>query len=156
MLHEEDDYEDTLWTSNKCSTHKTEKSTITPVDNNRNKGCPCKKDIPLHTWKLQVDRMPEQHKIVQTNHLGNFPATNISLFPTKKKEEVQYDVSDSGATGHFLVQGAPVVNKKLTSSPLKITPPNGKMIQSTHTCSLYIPWLPNTVTEAHIVPGPSH
>ena len=75
---------------------------------------------------------------------------------TKRKAEVQYAISDSGATVNFLVQGAPVVNKKLTPSPLKTTPLNGNMIQSTHTCNLDIPWLPNTVTEAHIVPGLSH
>ena len=58
-----------------------------------------------------ADRMPAQPKIVQTNHLGNIPATSHSFLSTKKKEEVQYAISDSGATGHFLVQGAPVVNK---------------------------------------------
>ena len=123
MLKEEDDDEDTVWTSNKCSTIKTEKSTITPVDNNINKVCSYKKDIPLHTWTLQVDRIPAQQKSVQTNHIGNLPATSLSLFPTKMKEEFQYAISDSGDTGKFLVQGAPVVNKKLTSSPLKITLP---------------------------------
>ena len=30
------------------------------------------------------------------------------------------------------------------------------MIQSTHTCNLDIPWLPNTVTKAHIVQGLSY
>ena len=39
---------------------------------------------------------------------------------------------------------------------MKITLPNDKIIQSTHTCNLDIPWLPNTVTEANIVPGLSH
>ena len=156
MLQEEDDNEDTVWTSNKFSTVKTEKITITPVDNNIDKGSSYKKDIPLHTRTLQVNRMPAQHKIVQKNHLSNLPETSLSFFPTKMKEDVQYAIPDSGATGHFLVQGAPVVNKKLTSSPLKITLPNGNMIQSTHTCNLDIPWLQNMVTEAHIVPVLSH
>ena len=34
--------------------------------------------------------------------------------------------------------------------------PNGKTIQSTHTCHLDIPWLPAHMTEAHIVPGLTH
>ena len=92
----------------------------------------------------------------QTNHLGNISATSLSIHTKKNKEEVQYAISDSGATGTFLVQGAPLVNKKLTSSPLKIKLLNGKMIHYTHTCNLDIPWLPNTVTEAHIVPDLSH
>ena len=69
---------------------------------------------------------------------------------------MQNAISDSGATRHFLVQGAPVVNKKPTPSPLKITLPNVKSIQSTHTCNLDIPWLPDALNEAHIVPGISH
>ena len=120
MLQEEDDDEDIVWTSNKWSTVKTEKSTITILENNSNKRCSYKKDIPLHTRTLQVDRIPAQHKTVQTNHLGNLPATCISFFPTKMKEEAQYAISDLGATGHFLVHGAPVVNKKITSSPYNI------------------------------------
>ena len=121
-----------------------------------NKGFSYKKYIPLHSRTLQANRMPSQTKIVQKNNLDNLYTTSLSLFPTKMKEAVQYAISDSGATGNFLVQGAPVVNKKLTSSPLKITPPNGKMTQSTHTCNLDITWLPNTVMEEHIVPGLSH
>ena len=55
-----------------------------------------------------------------------------------------------------LLQGAPVVNKRPTSSTLKITLPNCKSIQSTHTCNLDIPWLPDALTESHIVPGIPH
>ena len=40
--------------------------------------------------------------------------------------------------------------------PITITLPNGKVIQSTHTCNLDIPWLPAQITEAHIIPGLAH
>ena len=69
---------------------------------------------------------------------------------------VKYAISDSGATGHFLVKDSPVVNKQPTMNPLKITLPNVKVIQSTHTCNLDIPWLPDRMTYAHIVPGLAH
>jgi hypothetical protein len=68
----------------------------------------------------------------------------------------QYALFDSGATAHFLVQGAPVINKKPVVKPLKIKLPEGNFIESTHTCNLDIPWLPTNVTEAHIVPGLQH
>jgi hypothetical protein len=68
----------------------------------------------------------------------------------------QYALFDSGATAHFLVQGAPVINKKPVVIPLKIKLPDGNFIESTHTCNLNIPWLPTSVTEAHIVPGLQH
>ena len=62
-------------------------------------------------------------------------------------------MSDSGATAHFIVDGAPVTNIKKADFPLKIACPNGGYIYSSHTCNLDIPWLPNEMTEAHIVPG---
>eukprot|EP00804_Cyclotella_cryptica_P009770 CCRYP_013223-RA/>CCRYP_013223-RA protein AED:0.41 eAED:0.41 QI:0/0/0/1/0/0/4/0/726 len=60
------------------------------------------------------------------------------------------------ATAHFIIKGAMVKNKQPTCNPLKIKLPDGSVNQSTHTCNLDIPWLPDTVTEAHIVPGLAH
>ena len=62
-------------------------------------------------------------------------------------------ILDSGATGHFL---APVTNLQVADNPISITIPNGKNMTSTHTCNLDIPWLPNHVTGAHILPGLAH
>ena len=67
-----------------------------------------------------------------------------------------FAILDSGATAHFMVKGAPVINKQVALNPLHIKLPNGAIIQSTHTCNLNIPWLPDNITEAHIVPGLSH
>ena len=85
MLQEEYDDEDTVWTSNRWSTVKTEKSTITPVDNNSDKWCSYEKYIPLHTWTLQVNRMPAQHKIVQTNNIGTSLQQVLASFQKKWK-----------------------------------------------------------------------
>ena len=127
MLAEEDDDNVTVWMSNKFSNKKIEDATITTVDN-----------------------------IGDSHNLQELPNAAPILHPTRLQGAVHYAISDSGATGHFLLQGAPVVNKRPTASPLKITLPNGKSIQSTHTCNLDIPWLPDVLTEAHIVPGLSH
>ena len=127
MVIEEDDDDVTVWMINKCSTKEIEDSTITTVDNS-----------------------------VDAHNLQELPNAAPILNPTRLQGAVQYAISDSGATGHFLSQGAPVVNKRPTSSPLKITPPNDKSIQSTHTCNLDIPWIPDALTEAHIGPGLSH
>ena len=43
-----------------------------------------------------------------------------------------------------------------TDTPIKITLPDGDIIQSTHTCNLDIPWMPASMTAAHIVPGLAH
>lgn len=65
-------------------------------------------------------------------------------------------VSDSGATGHFLVAGAPAVNIRRATDPIHVTLPDGSKIHSSHTCNLDIPWLPSHLTEAHILPGLAH
>jgi hypothetical protein len=65
-------------------------------------------------------------------------------------------ISDSGATGHFLQADAPVTNTQIAHNPIQITLPDGNTIQSTHTCNLDIPWLPATITAAHLVPKLSH
>ena len=83
---------------------------------------------------------------------------NAQMAGTTKRatRAVDMAISDSGATAHFLVEGAPAVNITPAKNPLSILLPNGKRIKSTHTCNLDIPWLPAHMTEAHIVPGLSH
>ena len=46
---------------------------------------------------------------------------------------VEYAISDSGATGHFLVEGAPVTNLQVADNTISITITNGKIMTSTHT-----------------------
>ena len=70
--------------------------------------------------------------------------------------DVEYGLSDSGATSHFIVEGAPVINVNRTDDPISIKLPDGSIIKSTHTCNLNIPWLPSQMTEAHVVPGLEH
>ena len=48
------------------------------------------------------------------------------------------------------------MNLQIAVKPIAVTLPNGRMIQSTHTCNLEIPWLPHAMSEAHIVPGLAH
>jgi hypothetical protein len=65
-------------------------------------------------------------------------------------------LSDSGATSHFIADGAHVINKQIALHPITITLPNGSQLQSTHTCQVDIPWLRPAATQAHIVLGLSH
>ena len=79
------------------------------------------------------------------------------IFNTPKIiKAVEYAISDPGATGHFLVEGAPVTNLQVARNPISISIPNGKITKSTHTCNLDIPWLPDYMPEAHTVPGLAH
>jgi hypothetical protein len=60
---------------------------------------------------------------------------------------------DSGATGNFLALDAPCVSKTKTLSPLSVTLPDGKIIQSTHTAILSLPGLPPSANKAHLFPS---
>ena len=48
-------------------------------------------------------------------------ANAATIFDAAKLQRVtEWAISDSGATGHFLVEGAPVVNKRKATHPLRI------------------------------------
>ena len=94
--------------------------------------------------------------IVQANRLIDLPNASTIFNTRKLTNMVKFAISDSGASAHFLLEGAPVVNKKVAEYPVAIKLPDGTIIYSTHTCNLDIPWLPDVMTEAHIVPGLAH
>jgi hypothetical protein len=79
--------------------------------------------------------------------------SNAEKIPTKT---ITMGISDSGSTGHFLQDDAPVTNKQVAIHSIKITLPDNNKIQSLHTCNLDIPWLPHEITMGHIVPKLSH
>ena len=96
-----------------------------------------------------------QH-IIQANNLRELPQAEMIFNSVRMTRAVAWALSHSGATSHFLMNGAAAVNIKPTNHPITITLPNGKTIRSTHTCNMDIPWLPGHMTEAHIVPGLAH
>eukprot|EP00804_Cyclotella_cryptica_P006988 CCRYP_007119-RA/>CCRYP_007119-RA protein AED:0.63 eAED:0.16 QI:0/0/0/0.5/1/1/2/0/878 len=96
----------------------------------------------------------DDHSVAPTNIcLQALPRTVTQ--PTTTQHQ-HYAIFDSGATAHFLVNSAHVLNRHPALKPLSIRLRNGKHIVSTHTCNLDLPWLPHSITEAHIVPGLSH
>ena len=70
--------------------------------------------------------------------------------------DIEYGISDTGATGHFLIPGAPVSKIRLTVRKINITLPDGDLISSTHDCEINIPSLPIKSISRHIVPGLAH
>ena len=65
-------------------------------------------------------------------------------------------IADADATGHFELPGTPVTNIFPATTPLVINKTDGDTIQSTHTCKLAIPWLPDEARKSNIVPGLVH
>ncbi len=62
-------------------------------------------------------------------------------------------ILDSGATSHFLMTAAPMTNMCPTSKSIIARLPNGKLVHSTHTCTLDIPALLTSAQHAHIIHG---
>ena len=58
---------------------------------------------------------------------------NTSINTQKMKRDIERDFYESGATGNFLIEVAPVVNKIPYKCPIKIILPNKNEITSTHT-----------------------
>jgi hypothetical protein len=86
------------------------------------------------------------HAVANHSNAENTPPKTITM-----------GISDSGATGYFLQDDAPVTNtKQVALNPITITLPDGNKIQSSHTCNLDIPWLPDAIMASHIVPQLSH
>jgi hypothetical protein len=54
-------------------------------------------------------------------------------------------IADTGAASMFIMEGADMVNKQVTTSPLTINLPDSKKIQSTHVCDIHIPGLPTVL-----------
>ena len=94
--------------------------------------------------------------IINTNGLKELPSATTIFNKERVVRQVEFAISDSGATAHFLVEGAPIINMKEAKEPITIKLPDGSLIHSTHVGNLDIPWMPNHMTEAHIAPGLSH
>ena len=62
-------------------------------------------------------------------------------------------ILDSGATSHVLVTMAQKSSVSPANNPLRVALPNGDTVQSTHTCTLALPRLPEMARESHIIPG---
>ena len=60
-------------------------------------------------------------------------------------------IADSGATQIFVMDGTPVVNRRPTTRPLKVTLADGRLVTSTHMCDITIKGLPAILT-GHIIP----
>ena len=115
----------TVVTDNTTSDTETEIEERTPASSGH---------IPMATNLRQAWK-----HILQANNIHNHPNAEQMLNTTKIQRAVEWAISDSGATGHFIVEGAPIVNKQIAQFPIAIKLPDGKIIRSTHTGNLDIP-----------------
>jgi hypothetical protein len=60
-------------------------------------------------------------------------------------------ITDSSVTQIFVMDGTPVINKRPTTRPLKVSLADGRQVMSTHMCDICINGLPVVLT-GHIIP----
>jgi hypothetical protein len=65
-------------------------------------------------------------------------------------------VADTGATDNYVSISCPVLNKRPTAHPIRISNPNGQVMTSTHEADLDLPTLRLAARRAHIVPDLHH
>jgi hypothetical protein len=77
-------------------------------------------------------------------------ANALTMFNTKQCcNLVKYVLPNSGASLFFLIQGSLAVKINTAKYPITIKLQDGSIIQSTHTCSVDILWLPHEITDSH-------
>ncbi len=73
-------------------------------------------------------------------------AGGVFRLPTK------HAIANSGATQTFVMDGTPIINKRLTMGLLRVALADGFQVMSTHMCDIKINSLPVTLT-GHIIPN---
>jgi hypothetical protein len=66
--------------------------------------------------------------------------------------DMSHSIADTEATSVFVQSGVPVVNKQPAKNSLTVNLPDGRQVQSTHTCNVVVPGLPSLLV-GHIIPN---
>jgi hypothetical protein len=140
----------TLTTPTQCIQQNKDDDDITIITSNTAQNRPVFKVKPNHT--PFPSRTKAWTKVTDGMRFG----PQVLMNTAKIKIAVDMAIADAGATAHFAIPGAPVLNKQIAITPLIINLPDGEQLRSSHTCELDITWLPRAARMAHIVPGLQH
>jgi hypothetical protein len=115
-----------ITTPTQCTKQFIDDDDVTVVTSN------CTQDRPIFNIKQNNTPFPSRTKtwakMTQQMKLGPDALMNTA----KIKIAVDMAIADADATAHFAIPGAPVINKKIASTPLVINLPDGEQLQSTH------------------------
>ena len=94
--------------------------------------------------------------IVITSNISSNTSTHNAnthaLATTNVTLQTKDAIADSGATQIFIMKHTPVVNKRITCTPVKVALADGREVFSTHECNMHIKGLP-TVLIKHLIPN---
>ena len=103
---------------------------------------------PIHPIRLSGENPRAGHS--RFGYAANTMLREVALTSENLRN---WAILDSGASSHFLLSTAPVLNKMVADRPLTVKLPNGDTVRSSHIAELDLPLLPRGGREAHIVPG---
>jgi hypothetical protein len=89
-------------------------------------------------------------KLFRSRALNHFLKSNNfagAMLPLKTGNVI----ADSGATQIFVMEGTLVINKRVTTNPLKVSLADGRQVSLTHMCNIRIKGLPSPLT-GRIIP----
>ena len=67
------------------------------------------------------------------------PTSLLKVYDVRRENSKDWDVLDSGATGHFLVIDATATKVTPAENPVTVTIPDGSTLKSTHVRVLDLP-----------------
>ena len=105
--------------------------------------------MPVITTATDDDVTVVSSNVSQNVH-GN-PPRSLEFAQATMTMPPHAAIADSGATQIFIMEGTPVKNKRVTTSPLKVALADGRQVMSTHICDVDIPGLPTPLV-GHIIP----
>ena len=126
----------TLTTPTQCIQQNHDNDDITVIMSNTSHNRPVFKVKPKDT--PFPSRVKVWTKVTNRMKFGLYTLMNTA----KIKIVVDMAIADAGATAHFAIPGAPVINKRIATTPLIINLPDGEQLWSSHICELDVLWLP--------------
>eukprot|EP00957_Ditylum_brightwellii_P024195 1825035-Ditylum_brightwellii.AAC.1 len=106
----------------------------------------------LDAW-MQHFEQAYQPKLLSTSTRARVDCNTSESGGSCTPPSSNYAIPDSGSTGNFLAKNSHCINKRIATNPIQVRVADGHINQSSHTCNVDIPQLPQAAMEGHIVPG---
>ena len=78
---------------------------------------------------------------------------HTAMQPTNPFNNNYYTILDSGASDNYFTEQAPAESTMQDHDPIRVTIPDGTVLESTQKSTLNLPKLPETAREGYTIPG---
>ena len=125
-IDDNDNADDTTIVTPNKATNNTTRPAYTPTRIGNGSTFTQQSPVQIRTTSINLPTKAKAWRhIIHDNSLTKLPQASMALNTKRIVRAVKWAISDSGATGHFMVEGAPVINKQPAQHPIKILMPDG-------------------------------